>query len=119
MERCHNIGGFGKSRREQFKGTDTEVLQHPHFLPILKYILCGPDLPLAAAEEFVDAIASCGTVTSGDLKKLSDLAVALTKRHTIPHPEEQFYKLAVEYGVDSDYAKFIRDAVMKRGKRYQ
>lgn len=116
-----NIGGHGKSRRQQFEQNGTrgdDIARHPHFLPFLRYFIYGADLPSAAIAEFEQAVAACGGVTSGDILPLAKLAKQLTERQGLEprSASEEFFKLALGCGLSPSQAQPTRDAV-RRAKR--
>lgn len=112
-----NSGGHGRSDEQIFirNGCTTQekLFAHPHFLKVLKYFLKGPDLSLSIIEEWRAAAADCGTITSGDLAPLTKLARRLARDQGLngKTAAEEFYKLALECGLDADQAWSIRDGV--------
>ena len=109
--------GTKMSRKQIFiknAGVDG-VLNHPHFLPYLKYFIFGPDLPADVIDQFCAKVESLPFVSGSSYGELIDIARAATRRHRLsPHSAcEEFWKLALECGVDDMYARGIRDAVRK------
>jgi hypothetical protein len=117
----YNVGGHGASRQDIFvkngaRGDD--ILRHPHFLKHLHYFIYGPDLPASVIEIFEQEVADCGGVTSGDIIPLGNHAKQQVRTHGLDTDKaaEEFYKLALESGLDASDARSIRDAV-KKAKR--
>jgi len=91
------------------------VLNHPHFLPYLKYFIFGPDLPADVMDQFSAKVESLPFVSGSTYGELIDIARVATRRYRLsPHSAcEEFWKLALECGVDDMYARMIRDAVLE------
>jgi len=111
-----NVGGRGESRADIFKknGTSGEaIFRHPHFLKYLHYFLYGPDLPPPVADEFRRKVADIGFVTSSDIVPLGAFARQLTRTHRLNGSDaaEEFFKLALECGLELHEARVIRDSV--------
>ncbi|WP_300528046.1 hypothetical protein [Maricaulis sp.] len=119
VDPAYNVGGRGQSRRETFERngcTGRDILEHPHFLPYLRYFIWGPQLPAPAIEGFCDAIDQCfGHITSSDISTLSTTARKLFRASSLDRrfAAEEFFKLAIECGVPLHYAPIIRDAIMR------
>lgn len=115
----YNIGGHGLSRFQVFEKNGTHgdaIFRHGNFLRYLHYFLFGPDLPKTAIEPFQKKVTDCGTpFTSGDSLTVADFARQLTRSHGLagPYAAEEFYKLALDCGLDADDARTIRDSVQK------
>lgn len=109
------IGGRGSSHKELFARNlrQGSMLEHPHFLAYLRYFIYGPDLPEHVIGAFAAKVEECGQVTSSDIIPLAKHARHLTRSHGLDPREasEEFYKLALEYGLDSGYAEIIRKQV--------
>lgn len=112
---AYNVGGHGKSRQQIFEGNGChgeQIARHAHFLPHLCYMLFGAKLPAAAIAEFEEAVVECGEITSGDALILSDAAKKIARAHYLDGAAaEEFYKLALDAGLDVDFARHVRDAV--------
>lgn len=110
-----NIGGHGRSHQQIFEknGCSGEaIMRHAHFLPYLRYMLFGADLPQTAIAAFATAVAECGQITSGDAQILTDAAKRIARsHHRDKRSAEEFYKLALDAGLDADFARYVRDAV--------
>lgn len=112
----YNVGGRGSSRKQIFERNGTSgkaIFHHPHFLPYLRYFVHGPDLPLEIRIAFKEKIDDCGQITSGDILPLAKLARQLTRTHELNPREasEEFFKLALEYDLGTDWASTIRSQV--------
>ncbi len=112
---AYNVGGHGKSRQQIFEGNGCrgeQIARHAHFLPHLRYMLFGANLPEAAIAAFDAAVADCGQITSGDALILSDAAKKIARENYLDgRAAEEFYKLALDAGLDVDFARRVRDAV--------
>lgn len=113
-----NIGGHGRSRLEIFEKNGTKgeaIFRHPHFVKYLRYLVYGPDLPGAVVEAFQKEVDACGSITSGDIVPLGDFARKQTRLHGLDSGSaaEEFFKLALDCGLDASSARSIRDAVKK------
>jgi hypothetical protein len=111
-----NVGGRGRSRAEVFEknGTSGEaIFRHPHFLTYLHYFLYGPDLPPPVTEAFREKIADMGLITSSDIVPLGAFARQLTRDHRLRggDPAEEFFKLALDCGLELYEAQSIRESV--------
>ncbi len=112
-----NVGGRNKSRIAVFEGNGThsrEILEHPHFLKYLRYFLLGPDLPEETIERFRKVLIDNAGTSGMMLDALCQCARAETRRLTLERRHEaveEFFKLALECGVDDGVARSIRDAV--------
>jgi hypothetical protein len=111
-----NIGGHGKSRKQVFEANGTSgeaILRDGNFLKYLKYFLFGPDLPDPTINEFIkiveDDLGSSGEVR----EQLRRFVRAETRRLPSQRAQdfaEEFFKLALESGLDLSLAVSIRDA---------
>lgn len=115
----YNIGGHGLSRLQVFEKNGTRgdaIFRHGNFVKYLRYFLFGPDLPKSLIEAFQRKVADCGTpFTSGDALIVAHFARNLTRSHGLTGPEvaEEFYKLALDCGLDANDARTIRNCVQK------
>lgn len=116
---AYNVGGHGLSRLQIFEKNGTRgdaIFKHGNFVKYLRYFLFGPDLPNNVIEGFQKKVTDCGTpFTSGDSLTVADFARQLTRSHGLAGPQaaEEFYKLSLDCGLDSDDARTIRDSVQK------
>lgn len=106
-----NIGSK-KSRMEWFevhgtKGND--ILKHGNFLPYLRYFIFGPDLP----GKVIDDFCSLATQFDEDRGEMRKFARNMTRQFGLNPREacEEFFKLALECGMNIDEARSVRDAV--------
>ncbi len=101
----------GKSRMEMFQAEGPHgpaILAHPCFLPMLHYWIYGPDLPPAVINWFFVAAAQ-----HTDKRMLRRAIRQAVRDHDLA-PEracEEFFKLALEAGLDIETAWSIRTAV--------
>jgi hypothetical protein len=106
------------SRKEVFERNGCngdEIFRHAHFTPYLRYFLNGPDLPAAVIAAFLQRVAACYRVTSGDFPGLWAFVRELVRSHRLDRREaaEEFFKLALECGFETGSACSFRDAAMK------
>lgn len=111
-----NVGGRGRSRAQIFEKNGTygeAIFKHPHFLKYLHYFLYGPNLPPIVIEAFQQKIAGLGHITSSDIVPLGAFARRLTRDHKLrgDDPAEEFFKLALDCGLERHEARSIRDSV--------
>jgi hypothetical protein len=113
------IGERGLSHCQAFEKNGTcgdAIFRHGHFVKFLHYFLFGPDLPQPVIGTFRQQVADCGEpFTRSDALAVGDSARRLTRSHGL-NPgvaAEEFYKLAIESGLDADDARVIRDRVKK------
>jgi len=109
------VGGHGKSHQQIFEKNGCrgdDILRHAHFLPYLRYMLFGADLPQNAINAFASAVADCGQITSGDAIILSTAAKDIARaNYRDKRAAEEFFKLALDAGLEPDVARYVRDAV--------
>lgn len=113
----YNVGGHGSSRWQIIERNGREpVLRNPAFLKHLHYFLYGPDLPDDVIQPFQEKVRRCGKpFTGSDALELAEFARGLTRARgldTYKAPKE-FYKLALDCGLDAGDARSVRDSVMK------
>lgn len=118
----YNVGGRGRSRMGVFEHNGCQgedILRHPHFLKFLRYFLEGPDLPTSIIVQFATEVEACDPVTSGDIIPLAKLARDLIRRSGLdPNPaSEEFFKLALEAGLDASDAESMRQSVRQIRRR--
>ncbi len=114
----YNIGGRGASKQQVFERNGCcglHILRHPHFLPYLRYFIFGADLPEPVRDSFKSKVEDCGLVTSSDIIPLGDHAKVLTQRYGLLAHEasDEFFKLALDCGLDPGTAKVVRNTVRK------
>ena len=73
----------------------------------------GPDLPAHVLDAFRQKIDDIGFVTSSDIVPLGAFARQLTRTNKLEasDPAEEFFKLALECGLELHEAKAIRNSV--------
>lgn len=103
--------GVSRSRQGVFeqKGvTGAALLEHGHFLKHLRYFLFGPDLP-------AETIAGLAALVADDveLDELWSFARKETRRLQLDgrKASEEFFKLALECGLEDYEAQSVRDTV--------
>jgi len=111
-----NVGGRGRSRADIFEKNGTcgeDIFRHTHFLKYLHYFLYGPDLPAEVAGAFRKKVFDIGFVTSSDIVPLGAFARQLTRTNRLDggHAAEEFFKLALDCGLELYEARSIRDSV--------
>jgi hypothetical protein len=114
----YNSGGRGKSRQEIFENNGTKgkaIFRHAHFLRHLRYFVCGPNLPPGLIAGFRAEVENCGNITSGDTPTLVNYAKQQTKAQGLEPKKaaEEFYKLALDCGLDTYYADAVQKSVQK------
>ncbi len=112
------IGGHGCSHRQWFERRGTRgdaIFRHGNFVKFLRYFVYGPALPKAIIESFQQKVIDCGSFTSGDRGTVCDFARQLTRSHGLEagNAAEEFYKLALECGLDANDAHSVRDVVKR------
>jgi hypothetical protein len=82
-------------------------------LDYLRYFLYGPQLPDSVVESFRERLERCGDITPSDVGPLGMLARKLARAHGLAAHDaaDEFYKLALEWGLSCDYSRYIYDAV--------
>ena len=112
-----NVGSRGKSRRQGFERNGVQgraMLEYPNFLKYLRYFLFGPDLPADTVNRFrqvlIDDIGTSGMVLDSLCRCARTETRHLAGEHNVP---EEFFKLALECGVDVGIARAIRTAAMR------
>jgi hypothetical protein len=113
------IGGRGLSHLQVFQKNGTRgpaIFRHGNFVKYLRYFVYGPDLPKRVIEAFQRKVIDCGEpFTSGDSITVGDFARQLTRSHGLKaaNAAEEFYKLALDCGLDAGDARSVRDTVRK------
>ncbi len=112
----YNVYGLGKSHQQVFESNGNrgrELLKHPNYLGFLRYFIFGANLEDVVRDSFKTRVENCGFVTSGDESRLGRYAKKLIKEHELvpSNVQEEFYKLALDCGIDHMRAKSIRKAI--------
>ncbi len=110
------IGGHGRSHLQVFEKSGARgsaIFRHGNFVKYLRYFVYGPNLPKSVIEAFQQKIAECGQLfTSGDSIMIRDFARQLARSNGLNHEDaEEFYKLALESGLDANDALSVRNMV--------
>jgi hypothetical protein len=115
----YNLGGHGRSRLQVFERNGTrgvDIFRHGNFVKYLRYFLYGPDLPRPVIEEFQQKVISSGQpFTGSDALEVAHFARGLTRSHSLDTRKapDEFYKLALDCGLDAWDARSVRDSVMQ------
>jgi len=102
----------GMFERNGTRGAD--IYAHPHFLPFLRYFLFGADLPETAIREFEEQIGNLEWFGGSDIIDLTKKTRQIVRSHGLTHyavPEE-FFKLAIDNGLDHQQAGAVRREAM-------
>ncbi|MEE8208462.1 MAG: hypothetical protein V3T88_05885 [Nitrosomonadaceae bacterium] len=110
-----NIGAK-KSRLQVFESdgvTGYAIFGDPRFLEYLRYFIYGPDLPDQVKTEFCNMEYPYEYISGGEIGDLRKLAISLVREYNLIPSEAacEFFKLAIECGMDAYSAQLIRDAV--------
>lgn len=111
-----NVGGHGRSKKDILAGNHRgrgHFAEDPHYLQYLRFFICGPDLPEMLCNDFHTRVEECGQVTSGDVEPLALHARTLARYYGLVGRDvrDEFFKLALDCGLEVDYARVVRDAV--------
>lgn len=111
-----NVGGHRRSKKDILAGNQRRgghFAEHPHYLQYLRYFVCGPDLPEMLCNDFHTRVEECGQVTSGDVEPLSHHARTLARSYGLVGRDvrDEFFKLALDCGLEVDCARVVRDVV--------
>lgn len=114
----YRTGRVKGSYRQLFERNGTvgdDIYRHPNFLKHLRYFLIGSNLPYEAIQGFSTKAFSYGHVGPSDALELGKLARDLTRKYNLaPYDAaDEFYKLALDFGIYHRHAMRIRDAVEK------
>jgi hypothetical protein len=114
----YNVGGHGSSRAEiiERNGRPLTLFRNPAFLRHLHYCLYGPELDASVIEAFQEKVRKCGEpFTGSDALEVAHFARQLTRSRSLDlyTAPKEFYKLALDCGMDADNARTVRDCVMK------
>ncbi|WP_430449444.1 hypothetical protein [Rhodophyticola sp.] len=110
----YQIGRVKASHRGLFERNGTmgqDIYTHPHFLKYLRYFLFGAQLPADVIAEFERIVGNPEWVTSGDVTEITKGTRKLVREKRLRGYEEEFYRLALDIGLDQWFAKSVRDAV--------
>lgn len=105
-----------KGAFERNGNTGKDIYTHPSFLKYLRYFLFGPQLPDAAISEFESIVGRPEWVTSGDLTHITKGTRVLVRKYGLQGSDEEFYRLALDVGLDQSFAKAVRDAAKQVGR---
>ena len=108
------IGGHGRSHRQTVeinnKGPFYTSTAFPRYL---HYFIHGPNLPVSVAVALQKRIDDCSPPFNGtDALEVAAYARQLCRSHGLGNRDaDEFYKLALDCGLDPDYARTVRDSV--------
>lgn len=110
------VGGRGRSRKAMFERNFTrgrEIFRHPHFLPILRYFICGPELPPGTADRLREIVADGRGSRPALHRRLRALVrnELRTRRLSRLHFADQLFKAAHELGLPN-LARPLRSAAL-------
>jgi hypothetical protein len=109
--------GTKMSRMAVFESNGTtgeEIFEHGSFLKYLRYWIFGPVLPKETIEGFCEILNNEIGTSGMELNRRHKYVRDQTRSHALRKHEaaEEFYKLAIEIGLDQDTSRGIRDAVI-------
>lgn len=110
----YHIGRLKTSYRGRFERNGNqgdEIYIHPNFLPYLRYFLFGAQLPAAAIAEFEKVVGKPEWISSGDITDINKGTRDIVRKYGLQDQDEEFYRLALDVGLDQWFAKSVRDAV--------
>ncbi|AUQ83146.1 hypothetical protein [Phaeobacter inhibens] len=110
----YHIGRLKTSYKGHFERNGNqgdEIYTHPNFLPYLRYFLFGAQLPQPAIAEFENVVGNPEWVSSGDITTITKGTRAIVRRYELQEEDEEFYRLALDVGLNQWFAKTVRDAV--------
>jgi hypothetical protein len=105
-----------KGRFERNGRHGDEIYAHPHFLNYLRYFIFGAQLPANVIAEFEELVGIPSWVSSSDITKVTAGTRNIFRKHNLQGTEEEFYRLALDLGLDQHVARNVRDSV-KQVKR--
>jgi hypothetical protein len=100
------------SHKEIFEKNGTfgeDIFKHRHFLPYLHYFIFGPDLPKETINAFSQIVRAEPFISGSDMPGLRKFVQSETRKFRLnpKNADEEFYKLALEWGIDKDLARMI------------
>jgi len=118
-----NTGRTKRSHLEVFEANGTrgqEIFEHPHFMKYLHYLIFGPNLPQSIIQGFGEVIRRDGGISSGTHPLLWKFTREQARRHGYHRDPsirgekaEEFFRLALEWGLDVWGANQVRKEVMR------
>jgi hypothetical protein len=116
------VGGRGQSRKELFERNGSrgeEIFRHPDFLSYLHYFLYGPSLPQNIVDAFSKEVGISGALSSSNIVTLGKFAREQVRAHALEPAvaAEEFYKLALDSGLQVSFAQLIRNSVKQSRPR--
>jgi hypothetical protein len=108
-----NTGRRLGSRKNNFERNGTKgdaILEHGHFLPYLRYFIFGPNLPQEVMTRFAELVEDDA---GAEVFAFVRSAVRQLPRERRLDAPEEFFKLAIELGMEPYRARSVRDAAMQ------
>lgn len=108
------------SRIEMFErhgNEGSEVFTHPNFKKHIRYFLYGAELPSSAIEEFEEAVGKPEWFSGSDILDLTPKVRAIVRKYGLKGHEDEFMKLALDYGLSTRYALDVRRAAKEASRR--
>lgn len=108
--------GTKMSHKEVFEKNGTSaknIFSHRHFLPYLHYFIFGPDLPTETIDAFSQIVSAEPFISGSDMPGLRKFVRSESRKYRLDPKDacEEFYKLALECGINNDLARMLRDDV--------
>ncbi len=96
-------------------GSELPYFRKPHFKRYLRYFVFGPDLDPSIVAGFRQSLADEGPATSGTVDVLVGFARGEVTRRRLDRSSaaEEFFKLALECGLDISMSHAVRNGVMR------
>ena len=112
----YNPGHIKTSRKNMFKRNGCygdNIYTHAHFIPYLRYLVFGNELPAAVSNAFEREVGNPQWVNSSDALLLSKHARRLVRENEMTETQvaEKFFKLSLDMGLDLDVALAVRRSV--------
>lgn len=110
------VGGRGRSRQARFERNGTRgraIFRHGHSIPILRYFICGPELPAETVRRLAEAIADCRGGRPALQRRLRAIVrnELRSRGQSQFHFADQLFQAAHELGF-GDLARFLRSAAL-------
>ncbi|WP_107339338.1 hypothetical protein [Agrobacterium pusense] len=94
-----------------------EAYTHPHFLPVLRFFLFGADLPPASIEAFEAQVGNPKWFSGSDILGLTKKTRAIVRDFNLRHHDDEFFKLAIDNGLNHSNAESVRKAAVEASRR--
>lgn len=115
---AYNPGRIKASRKGLFERNGCvgeDIYTHPHFIPHLRYVLFGADLPDEVMTAFEAGVGNPTWVSSSDIIPIGKLARDLTRRHGLDKSAaaDEFFKLCLDMRLGLSTALSVMRAVQQ------